>query len=79
MRSRSRSKQVRQSSGSSGSARSPASDERVAPGASNVSSSSRRSARPLGTAGRRRQPGRRSGAGPIRACESAWARRTGPE
>ena len=51
---------------------------RRAPAAS--SSSSSRSARPLGDgeAGRRRR-GRRRGAGAMRACESAWARRTGPE
>ena len=48
------------------------------PGASSESSSSSRSARPLGRAGGTWSAGGDSGAGPMRACESAWARRTGP-
>ena len=49
-----------------------------APGARSECSSSSRSSRPLGTTGWAPPSGGDPRTGPIRACESAWARRTGP-
>ena len=63
-----------------GPGRSPAPAARVAPGASSdclelLALGAAAGQHRLGARRRRRRPG----AGPIRACESAWARRTGPE
>ena len=84
MRSRSRSKQVRQGSGVLGLG--PVAgvpSERVAPGRQKRVLEVLGALPACGRRGRWRpgsvRPGSESGAGPMRACESAWARRTGPE